>query len=235
MSGTTGTTGLTRDQTWQAIDVQRHTVADLLERLADDEWDRPSLCAGWTVRDVAAHLTLQQVGLGGMLTTMPTIARARGNLDRAIHDLACRRAAALAAPQLIAGIRGMIGSRRHNLGVTYRETLIDILVHGQDIAMALDRPLDLPALAAAEAATRAWTMRWPRPFPIIGQLRAFHLTATDTDWSAGAGPRVRGPIGALLLVSCDRLAALAQLTGEGAADLTARLSSRRATAPQDGR
>ena len=51
-----------RDQIWQTIDAQRRNVADLLEDLSENQWRWPSLCAGWTVRDVAAHLTLQQIG-----------------------------------------------------------------------------------------------------------------------------------------------------------------------------
>ena len=49
-----------RDQVWQVIDAQRMNLAALLEQLSADDWRQPSLCAGWTVRDVAAHLTLQQ-------------------------------------------------------------------------------------------------------------------------------------------------------------------------------
>ena len=45
---------------WGAIDDQRTRTADLLERLSTEQWDHPSLCQGWTVRHVAAHLTLQQ-------------------------------------------------------------------------------------------------------------------------------------------------------------------------------
>ena len=56
---------LTRDQVWEAIDGQRMRVAGLLDGLPSGEWQQPSLCAGWTVRDVAAHLTLQEIGLGG--------------------------------------------------------------------------------------------------------------------------------------------------------------------------
>ena len=37
-------------------------LAGLLADLSEREWRRPSLCDGWTVRDVAAHLTLQQLG-----------------------------------------------------------------------------------------------------------------------------------------------------------------------------
>ena len=79
-----------RDQVWQVIDAQRLSLAGLLEQLSADEWQQPSLCTGWTVRDVAAHLTLQQIGLGGAIGMM---VRWRGSLDRTIHDAACRRAA----------------------------------------------------------------------------------------------------------------------------------------------
>lgn len=34
---------------------ERETFADLLESLTPEQWDAPSLCAGWTVRDVAMH------------------------------------------------------------------------------------------------------------------------------------------------------------------------------------
>lgn len=90
------------DEVWKAIDAQRLSVADLLEQLSDDEWCQPSLCEGWTVRDVAAHLTLQQVGPGAAIGMF---VRARGNLDRAIYDAACRSAAAMPTAQMIAEIR----------------------------------------------------------------------------------------------------------------------------------
>ena len=48
------------DAVWAAIDDQRARTADLLQQLTDEQWRRPSLCEGWTVRHVAAHLTLQQ-------------------------------------------------------------------------------------------------------------------------------------------------------------------------------
>jgi uncharacterized protein (TIGR03083 family) len=58
---------MTDDEIWAAIDAHRLRTAELLERLSDDEWCHPSLCDGWTVRDVAAHLTLQQIRLGPAL------------------------------------------------------------------------------------------------------------------------------------------------------------------------
>ena len=220
-----------RDQVWQVIDAQRLSLAGLLEQLSADEWRQPSLCAGWTVRDVAAHLTLQQLGLGGAIGMM---ARWSGSLDRTIHDAACRRAAQ-PTEQLIAQIRGMAGSRRRNIGTTYVESLTDILVHGQDIAIPLGRRHDVPPPAAALAASRVLSMRWPPPLPASRKVAGFRLTATDISWSAGEGPEVKAPMAAILLVCAGRLAALPQLSGEGTRDLTARLSMPSTPAVHPGR
>ena len=211
---------MTRDQVWEAIDAQRVAVAGLLDGLSADDWQQPSLCAGWTVRDVAAHLTLQQIGPGGAIAMM---IRWRGSLEQTIRDTARRRASALPTRRIIAEIRATAGSRRHTIGVSYLETLTDILVHGQDIAIPLGRSLTMPPRAAAVAASRVLSMRWPPPLPAAGKVAGFRLTATDTSWAAGQGPEVRGPMGALLLLCAGRLAALPQLAGPGAPALAARL------------
>jgi uncharacterized protein (TIGR03083 family) len=213
---------LDRHQVWRVIDAQRASLADLLADLSDDQWRLPSLCTGWTVRDVAAHLTLQQLGPGSVIAMM---ARWRGSIDRTIQYVACRRAAALPTERIIAEIRGMVGSRRHTVGVTYLETLIDNLVHAQDIAIPLGRRHDMPPQAAATAASRVLSMRWPPPLPSVRKMAEFRLTATDTPWSVGEGPQVHGPMAALLLVCTGRVAALPQLSGPGVPGLTARLSA----------
>ena len=214
---------LDRSQAWQVIDAQRLGLAGLLDDLSEHEWQQPSLCDGWTVRDVAAHLTLQQLGARAAIAMM---LRYRGDTDRAIRECACQRAAALSTGQITAAIRGMTGLRWHNFGVTYRETLIDILVHAQDIAIPLGRCHPIAPEAAAAAVTRIWTMRWPPPFPSRRTMQQFRITATDITWAAGHGPQIQAPISAILLLSAGRLAALPQLAGDGAAELTARLRRR---------
>jgi uncharacterized protein (TIGR03083 family) len=221
---------LDRDQAWHVIDAQRLGLAGLLDGLSEHEWQQPSLCGGWTVRDVATHLTLQQLGARAAIVMM---LRYRGNTDRAIRECARQRAATLSTGQIIAAIRGMTGSRRHNFGVTYRETLIDILVHAQDIAIPLSRRHPMPPDAAATAVTRIYTTHWPPPFPARHIMQQFRITATDIAWAAGHGPRIQAPISAILLLSAGRLAALPQLAGDGAAELTARLR-RRSSARRTG-
>ena len=124
-----------RDQVWQAIDDERASLAALLDDLSEQEWETPSLCARWRVRDVAAHLTLAQIGV---LPAVVAAARARGNFNRMIHDTAVRQARRPLreyAPRL----RAMAGSRKKAPGVSHLEPLIDVLVHGQDIAIPLRR------------------------------------------------------------------------------------------------
>jgi uncharacterized protein (TIGR03083 family) len=221
MSDTHRTT-LGRDEIWRVIDAQRTALADLLAELSDAEWRQQSLCAAWTVRDVTAHLTQQQLGVLDLIRFMSGW---RGSMDRTIEHAARRHAAELTTGEFVAELRGMVGSRRHTVVVTPREVLCDILVHGQDIAIPLGREYPVPAGAAAFAATRVLSMRWPRPLPATKRVAKFRLTATDTDWSAGTGPEVRGPMDALLLVCTGRLVALPRLSGPGAADLRARLSA----------
>jgi uncharacterized protein (TIGR03083 family) len=58
---------MNRDDVWRAIDDQRRRLVDLLEDLSDQEWEHPSLCQGWTVRQVAAHVALQNITLSDMV------------------------------------------------------------------------------------------------------------------------------------------------------------------------
>lgn len=207
------------DEVWGAIDDQRGRTADLLEQLTDEQWEHPSLCEGWTVRHVAAHLTLQQQQVGdavAFIARRPRMLRSL-TLNAAIHDSALIVARELSSEQVVAGIRSMIGSRRHNVGVTPLDTLTDTLVHGQDLAIPLGLDLPIVPTAGQLAATRRWDTRgtWlDRVFERI-PLDGYRLRATDADWTRGEGLEVAGPISGILLLLTGRSAALERLTGEG--------------------
>jgi Mycothiol maleylpyruvate isomerase N-terminal domain len=66
-------------------------LARLLEGLSDDEWEQPSLCAGWRVCDVAAHVSLCALppSPGSMLVDL---IRAHGNMHQ-LNTLVSRRRA----------------------------------------------------------------------------------------------------------------------------------------------
>jgi uncharacterized protein (TIGR03083 family) len=204
-----------REGVWRGIDQVRRDLVDVLEDLSAQEWQQPSLCQGWTVRQVAAHVALQN-------TTLAMYPRAVldsirwGGINGGIHAAACRHAL-LPTEQIIEEIRDRIGVWKPLPTVNYRESAIDYLVHTQDIAIPLGRQVKIPTDVATVAAERVWTN--PRMFHAHKKLAWYRLVATDTDWTAGEGQEVTGPISGLLLLLTGRPAALAQLSGPGAASL----------------
>lgn len=203
------------DQVWTTIDTQRERIASMLEGLAAHEWAHPSLCEGWSVRDVGAHLTLQEATAGWMLREL--LLHPAPGLNAFIRRGAARESARLTEAEIVARLRGMAGHRRHNVGLTKWEPLIDILVHGLDIAIPLGLQIDVPADAAAAVATRIHGQRGRgkarvfRRVPVFG----YRLEATDHPWTVGAGSEIRGPMVALLLLLTGRTAREDELFGPG--------------------
>ncbi|WP_415950808.1 maleylpyruvate isomerase family mycothiol-dependent enzyme [Streptomyces sp. KLOTTS4A1] len=200
------------EERWQIVDRERESLAALLEGLSPEEWERPTQCGDWRVRDVAAHIAI------AAHTTYPwalrEYVRARGNSDRLIHDTAVR-AAERPVAEITADLRAIARSRRTVPGTTVREAVIDLLVHGQDIARALGIARTMEPRAARDAAERVWTMRFPpRPWP----LPKARLVATDIDWARGEGPEIRGPMQALLLLLTGRTAAAEEELSAAAAE-----------------
>ena len=204
-----------RSEVWAAIDDHRRALVHLLEDLSEKEWRQPSLCEGWTVRQVAAHLALQNTTWAAMPRVMLGIVR-HGGMNGAIHAMACRHAG-LPVEAIIGEIRDRIGVWRPLPTVTFRETAIDYLVHGQDIAIPLGRTLPVPPGLAVIAADRVWSRS--RMFHARKKLAGYRLVAGDAQWAAGQGQEICGPIGALLLLLTGRPAALPQLSGPGVAGL----------------
>lgn len=195
------------DTIWRHVDAQRAALADLLEGLPEPSWETPSLCAEWTVRDVAAHLTFSPARLREML--WPAV-RAGFRFDVMVRDSAIR--SPLTHEEIIAVLRGFLGSRRRAPLVSEREPLLDILVHTQDIAVPLgiDRPMPLDAAVVATDRVIALTKG---PFRLRRLPRGVRLVATDVDWAWGAGQRVEGEIRWLLLAVAGREVAYQHLRG----------------------
>ncbi len=210
-----------RDEVWRTIDQQRSELADLMETFTEAEWETPSLCDGWRVREVAAHLTLAHTTLRQGLG--PAI-RARGGFNRMIYQTAMRQAE-LPVEDYPVLLRAMVGSRRTAPFISDLEPMLDQLVHGQDMVVPLGRTREMPPEAAATSAQRAWSMGFP--FGAKKRLRGFTLAATDHPWTMGDGPLVEGPIRALLMLVTGRDVVLPELSGPGADELRARLQPSR--------
>jgi uncharacterized protein (TIGR03083 family) len=191
------------ERSWLVVEQERRYLADLLESVDEPDRDRPSLCEGWRIRDVAAHVALapQHPGPGAMLVGA---VRALGRFNKLNHDMAVRHASRPGA-DLVSELRAHAGSRRLPVVTSLDNILFDTLVHVQDVAIPLGRQHSMPVDAAVHGADRVWRMGWP--FHAKRRLAGCRLVATDVQWRVGDGPEeIRGPIEALLLLLTGRTA-----------------------------
>jgi uncharacterized protein (TIGR03083 family) len=202
----------------EAVSAERVRLADRVADLTDEQWATPSLCRGWTVRDVIAHLTVTtRMTAWGVVRAA---VRARGSFDRMAVDLAAARASAFTTDELVAQLRESARSRRRMPGSGPVDPLMDLVIHGQDIA----RPLGLRHASPPEVV--AACLAYVSASRFMGgpaRLAGVRLVSTDTGWTSGEGSELRGADVDLLLVPAGRRAGLDALAGPGAAVVDERL------------
>lgn len=195
---------------------ERRALVEDLVGLDAAEWESPSLCAGWAIRDVVAHLAataaLSRVGFAREFV------RARFSVDRIVE-----RQLALAREQ---GPSASLTALRSAVDYVASPPLplitrvIEIVVHGQDIR----RPLGMRHVYSTTCIGDAIAHLFgDRPSGGKRRLKGLALTATDVDFSFGDGPLVKGPAVALLLAASGRSAVLDELSGPGASQLINRV------------
>ena len=190
---------------WQHIDRERSWVADLLESLPRAAWGQPSLCQGWTLRDVGAHLTFSHARLRDV--AWPAV-RVGFRYNAMIKYSALR--SPMTHEEIVATLRGFVGSRRRAPFVTELEPLLDVLVHAQDICLPLGIDHPMPVDAAVAAADRVLCLRGP--MRLWKPPQGVRLVATDADWAYGDGPSVHAPMQSHLLSLTGRRAASPEAT-----------------------
>lgn len=198
---------------WQIIIEERLGIRDLLRSLTPAQWDEPSRCDGWRVRDVAAHLIANpQLDVAATLRFVGGMWR---GYDTAVRLDGVRRGSA-PVEQILDQWDRFAEVRRHPFVTSIREPLIDVLVHQQDIARPLGIRRDLNPAAVGEAIDRARLMAVAMGGGRL--VRSVRMVATDADWQAGRGPEIRGPIGELLMLTCGRTATPGSVEGPGIAE-----------------
>ena len=200
-----------------AAEQERRDLAELLSTLSPEQWDAPTLCAQWRVRDVVAHIVSYEVASPRAIATRAV--RGRLVLSRmnrtGVAELRERPPA-----ELLRLLRDNLQPRGLSTAFGGRVALIDALIHHQDIR----RPLRLPRVVPAERLRMVMPFAMVAP-PIRGlwHARGVRVVATDLDWATGRGPEARGTGEAVLLGLAGRRSVAAELTGPGAARLVARL------------
>jgi uncharacterized protein (TIGR03083 family) len=195
--------------TWKLIGIERTRLAESLGGLTTQEWQKPSLVAGWD-----NHITLAHV-----------VGSAQVNFRKAIFGLVShgfnfpkmaaafnQQTAKASSPSLVAKLRELSTARDRPPGPVAAQ-LLEVVVHGEDIAFPLRRKVEHdPAalIAAAEYAKKEQAFVGVRK-----RIAGLRVRATNFDWSTGAGPEVSGPMVPLLLAICGRKVALDELSGDG--------------------
>ena len=204
------------ERRWAVTADQRRILADLVGGLSEAESRTPSLCAGWRVRDVVAHV------IGYDPLTRPELLRrmAKGLVTRGgANAVGVAEYASKSPEELTALMRQYSVPHGLTSGFGGKIALTDGMIHQQDIR----RPLGIPRTIPTESLRMALDFtKWAPRLLGAWQARGVRLVATDLDWSHGKGEEVRGTGEALLLAMAGRRAALDDLEGPGKAKLAQR-------------
>ncbi len=201
---------------WTVVHSERKALAADLKSLDESQWTTPSLCGGWTVRDMVAHMTATAKITPA--TFFPKMLASGFSLTRLqVKDISVERGASSA--DTLARFEAVEESRKGPPGP--EDTMLgETIVHSEDIRRPLGIHHDYPVEAVVRVADF-----YKNSNLIIGSKRriaGLALRATDADWSHGTGPEASGPVLALVMAMTGRKSAASQLSGEGVALLQAR-------------
>ncbi|MGP0223761.1 MULTISPECIES: maleylpyruvate isomerase family mycothiol-dependent enzyme [unclassified Paenarthrobacter] len=201
-----------RSSIWPTVHQERRALIDDLQSLPDHLWRTPSLCPGWDVHDVVAHLVdTAKTTRWGFIRRMIT---ARFDFDRDNAEGVARERTH--DPQGTLRAFGAAASRTSGPPAAPQTRLVEAFVHGEDIRRPLGLSRSYPPAPVATAlgyqARTTTAMGGGKEF-----ATGWTLVATDTDFRHGHGPEVQGPAISLLLAVSGRPVADNELSGPGAA------------------
>jgi uncharacterized protein (TIGR03083 family) len=192
-----------------AVAAEFASLAELLATAPDAQWDTQSLCEGWRVREVVAHMTMaarysEQGFLAGLR-------RCDFDFTRLSNEVAARDAN-LAADELVANLRSGVMLRWTPPGGGYQGALNHVVIHGLDVTVPLGASRRSPDETIRVVLDDLTAGGNHTHFGIVIDGR--HLQASDLDWSHGTGPALRGTAGDLALALCGRAVPAGRLSGE---------------------
>lgn len=206
---------------FRLIAAERRTTADLLDSLSDEQAAIDSLCRGWQVRHVAAHLTMPfTLSTPQMILGM---VKRLGDFNRLSDDFA-KATADRPVAELAATLRANADHRFTPPGLGAHAPLTDIVVHTLDMRVPLGLPGPGPAPEALdEILSFLMTRAATRGFLPKDRVPGLCFASDDTGWTAGTGPLVAGPGASLVVAITGRRAGLDGLHGDGLEVLRERL------------
>ncbi|GAA3146976.1 uncharacterized protein (TIGR03083 family) [Kribbella aluminosa] len=182
-----------------AVAGERTELAELLAGLTEADWDKPTLCAGWRVREVVAHITMAyRIPMPRFLAGM---VRAGGNFNRYADRQARQDASTLTSAELVDCLKQNVNNPWKPPGGGYEGALSHDVIHGLDMTVALGIDRQVPP----DRLRRILDAMKPRQLKYFGvDLTGVQLQATDLDWTYGAGEPLTGTAQDLLLLVSGR-------------------------------
>jgi uncharacterized protein (TIGR03083 family) len=189
----------------ETFDVQAAVGAEF-DRLAGElgargerAWDRPSLCAGWRVREVVAHMTM---AVRYPPAEFQAELQASGGDFTAMSDRIAARDAQLPIETLFDDLRDDGMHRWTPPGGGSIGALVHVVIHGLDctVPLGIPRPVPDPTILVVLDALTEGGVHAAFGFDLDG----VELRATDAEWAFGSGRPIAGPAAELALLVCGR-------------------------------
>jgi uncharacterized protein (TIGR03083 family) len=174
-------------------------LADLLEPLPAEQWDTPSLCEDWRVREVVAHMTMP--ARYGEESFMAELAECGFDFTLLSNTVASRDAQ-LPTDELVANLRDQVLHQWMPPGGGAHGALNHVVIHGLDVTIPLRVPRRSPDATIRLVLDDLTAGGGHAHFDTDISGRAF--AATDLDWSYGSGPTMRGPAEDIAAFLCGR-------------------------------
>jgi uncharacterized protein (TIGR03083 family) len=192
-----------------AVAAEFVALADLLESATDEQWDTPSLCAGWRVREVIAHMTM--AARYSEEEFMAELRRCEFDFGRLSNEIASRDAG-LPVGEFVANLRSEVMQHWTPPGGGYHGALNHVVIHGLDVTVPLGvsrRSSDHTIrIVLDDLTTRGVHQHFGTG------IEGRSLQATDLNWSYGSGPAVRGKAEDLALILCGRTIPAGRIEGK---------------------
>ena len=210
----------------QLLADQIEELATFADSLTDSQWDSPSLCAGWKVRDVISHMTV-----GGIYSPVSILTKGpkyKFSIPTMSDVFSREWGATHSGPELAREFRRVRidHPKKFTIGTVTptKDVLVDHITHEQDMRIPLDlpRPTPVPEERMLVALDRLPHIGSYGPKKNAAGLR---LEATDYDWSYGEGLLVRGPALSIIIAIGGRPKGLDSLEGDGVEVLRSRIAA----------
>ena len=192
-----------------AVAAEFASLAGLLAAISDAQWDTPSLCEGWRVREVVAHMTMP--ARYSQEEFMAELRRCAFDFTRLSNEVASRDATRPAG-ELVASLRSDVMQRWTPPGGGYHGALIHVVIHGLDVTVPLGASRCSPDQTIRVVLDNLTAGGGHAHFGTVIDGR--RLEASDLDWSHGSGQVLRGATGDLALALCGRAVPAERLEGE---------------------